>query len=145
MEAQTQTTSIASTLAEKIRNKTAKCGVVGLGYVGLPLAVELGHVGFEVIGLDVSQPKIDDINKGVSYIQDVPTADVAELVKKGKLKATSDFSAVAELDTINICVPTPLRKTKDPDMSFIVSACQAIALTSGPGSAPGCSRYCRST
>jgi UDP-N-acetyl-D-glucosamine dehydrogenase len=130
---QTQTSTVASILADKIRNKTAKVGVVGLGYVGLPLAVEMGHVGFEVIGIDVMQSKVDEINKGVSYIQDVPTADVADLVKKGKLRASSDFSVVAELDTINICVPTPLRKTKDPDMSFIVSACEEIAKYLKPG------------
>ena len=130
---QTQTSSIATILADKIKSKTAKVGVVGLGYVGLPLAVEMGHVGFDVTGIDVHQPKVDDINRGVSYIQDVPTADVAELLKKGKLRATSDFSVVAELDTINICVPTPLRKTKDPDMSYIVSACEQIAKYLKPG------------
>jgi UDP-N-acetyl-D-glucosamine dehydrogenase len=130
---QTQTRTTADILAEKIKNRTAKVGVVGLGYVGLPLAVEMGHVGFEVTGLDVMKSKVDEINKGVSYIQDVPTADVADLVKKGKLRATSDFSVVAELDTINICVPTPLRKTKDPDMSYIVSACEEIAKYLKPG------------
>ena len=130
---ETQTGSIAATLAEKIRNKTAKCGVVGLGYVGLPLAVELGHVGFEVVGLDVQQSKEDEINKGISYIQDVPTAEVAKLVAAKKLSATTDFSAIADLDTINICVPTPLRKTKDPDMSYIVSACEQIAKYLKPG------------
>lgn len=126
-------TGVAGELAAKIRNRTARAGVVGLGYVGLPLAVELGHVGFSVTGIDVSQSKVDEINRGSSYIQDVPTATLAPLVQSGKLTATTDFSAVAGLDTINICVPTPLRKTKDPDMSFIVSACEGIAKHLKPG------------
>jgi UDP-N-acetyl-D-glucosamine dehydrogenase len=126
-------TGIAGELAEKIRNKTARAGIVGLGYVGLPLAVEMGHVGYSVTGIDVHSAKVEEINRGVSYIQDVPTEMMAPLVKSGKLKATTDFAAVAELDTINICVPTPLRKTKDPDMSYIVSACEGIAKHLKPG------------
>ena len=101
--------------------------MVGLGYVGLPLAVELAQAGFSVIGIDIDRRKIDMLNKGESYIQDVPTSVLTPLVEKGLIKATSDFSTVADLDTINICVPTPLRKTKDPDMSYIVSSCQSIA------------------
>lgn len=120
-------------LVGKIRNKTAHVGVVGLGYVGLPLAVEFGKVGFTVTGIDVSEHKVDLINQGISYIQDVPTEEVAALVKAGRLKATTDFSAVKDLDTINIAVPTPLRKTKDPDMSFVVSASQSIADHAHPG------------
>ncbi len=119
--------SAAALLQEKIRNKTAKVGVVGLGYVGLPLAVEFGHAGFEVIGIDVQQSKVDELNKGVSYIQDIPTETLRPLVESGKIRATTDFSVIRELDTINICVPTPLRKTKDPDMSFIDSAANEIA------------------
>lgn len=126
-------TGIAGELADKIRNRTARTGVVGLGYVGLPLAVEMGHVGFSVVGIDVQQAKVDEINRGSSYIQDVPTALLGPLVQSGKLRATTDFSVVSELDTINICVPTPLRKTKDPDMSFIVSACEGIAKHLKPG------------
>ncbi len=117
----------ATALADKIRLRQAKCGVVGLGYVGLPLAVEFASVGFDVTGIDVQESKIASINAGVSYIQDVAAAAIAPLVEAGKLRATTDFSAVASLDTINICVPTPLRKTKDPDMSYIVSACEQIA------------------
>ncbi|MGJ5820975.1 nucleotide sugar dehydrogenase [Paludibaculum fermentans] len=120
-------------LIEKIRTKTAHVGVVGLGYVGLPLAVEFGKAGFHVTGIDVSEEKVRLINEGVSYIQDVPTEEVAHLVKSGLLKATTDFAAVRELDTINIAVPTPLRKTKDPDMSFVVAASQAIAEHAHPG------------
>ena len=102
-------------------------GIVGLGYVGLPLAVEFAKAGFTVTGIDVSEEKMRRVNAGDSYIGDIPSSILAPLVESGKLRATTDFSAVLELDTINICVPTPLRKTKDPDMSFIVSACQEIA------------------
>ena len=114
-------------LAEKIRAKTARVGVVGLGYVGLPLAVEYAKMGYNVTGIDLQSSKVETLNRGTSYIQDVPTSEVESLVKEGKLKATTDFSVIAELDTVNICVPTPLRKTKDPDMSYIVSACEQIA------------------
>lgn len=120
-------------LTEKIRNKKARVGVVGLGYVGLPLAVEYAKAGYEVVGIDLSKSKVEALNKGESYIQDVPTEEVAELVKAKKLSATTDFSAVKDLDTINICVPTPLRKTKDPDMSYIVSSCESIAKYFHPG------------
>ncbi len=108
-------------------------GVVGLGYVGLPLAVEFAQAGFSVTGIDIDQSKVDSLNRGVSYIQDVPSDILKPLVDSGKLRATTDFGAVAQLDTINIAVPTPLRKTKDPDMSFIVNACQEIAKHSHPG------------
>ena len=114
-------------LSAKIKSREAHVGVIGLGYVGLPLAVEFAKAGFSVTGLDVMQSKVDLVNKGESYIQDIPSETLAGLVKSGKLKATTDFSVVSDLDTIDICVPTPLRKTKDPDMSFIVSACQEIA------------------
>lgn len=112
---------------ERIRTKTAGVGVVGLGYVGLPLAVEFAKAGFKVTGIDVSQSKVDSINKGISYIQDVPTEEVRELVEAGLLTATTDFGAISHIDTINIAVPTPLRKTKDPDMSYVVSAAQEVA------------------
>jgi UDP-N-acetyl-D-glucosamine dehydrogenase len=120
-------------LAEKIRQKTARIGIVGLGYVGLPLAVEFGKAGYSVTGIDIQDSKISELNAGRSYIQDVPEHEVETLVKAGKLKATTDFSVISELDTINICVPTPLRKTKDPDMSYIVSACEEIAKYFHPG------------
>jgi UDP-N-acetyl-D-glucosamine dehydrogenase len=114
-------------LQNKIKDKTASVGVVGLGYVGLPLAVEFAKAGFFVTGIDVLQHKVDAINRGESYIQDIPTEVLRPLVESGHIKATSDFAAVADLDTINIAVPTPLRKTKDPDMTFIDSACTDIA------------------
>lgn len=123
----------AGILAEKITNHTAHVGIVGLGYVGLPLAVEFAHAGFTVTGIDVQESKVRQINEGISYVQDIPTEVLAPLVKSGKIKATTDFSAVRDMDTINICVPTPLRKTKDPDMSYIVSATQEIAKYSHPG------------
>src|ERR1700685_4558371 len=113
-------------LEDKIRNHKAKVGIVGLGYVGLPLAVEYAKAGFDVTGIDLSEPKVAKVNAGDSYIGDIPNAVFKPLVESGKIRATSDFGVIAELDTINICVPTPLRKTKDPDMSYIVSACQQI-------------------
>jgi UDP-N-acetyl-D-glucosamine dehydrogenase len=119
--------SYADPLREKLRTRRARTGVVGLGYVGLPLAVELGKAGFHTTGIDLDDRKVQAINAGRSYIPDVTTADVAALHAAGKLDATTDFSVVGDLDTINICVPTPLRKTKDPDMSFIVSAVEGIA------------------
>ncbi len=119
--------SAALTLAEKIRGKRAHVGVVGLGYVGLPLAVEFARAGFHVTGIDVSAEKVARVNAGDSYVGDIPSAVLAPLVQSGHLRATTGFEVVADLDTINICVPTPLRKTKDPDMSFIVSSCQEIA------------------
>ena len=114
-------------LRRKIESRQALTGVVGLGYVGLPLAVELAHAGFNVVGIDALASKVDAVNRGESYVQDIPTAVLKPLVKAGKLRATTDFSAVSRLDTINIAVPTPLRKTKDPDMSYIVRACEDIA------------------
>jgi UDP-N-acetyl-D-glucosamine dehydrogenase len=126
-------TNHSEILRRKIETHQAQVGVVGLGYVGLPLVVEFAQAGFCVTGIDVQQSKVDAINRGESYIQDVPTADVQALVKAGKIRATTDFSVVRELDTINICVPTPLRKTKDPDMSFIVNACQEMAKFFHPG------------
>jgi UDP-N-acetyl-D-glucosamine dehydrogenase len=120
-------------LSDRIRDKSARVGIVGLGYVGLPLAVEFATAGYSVTGIDLQDSKIQALNRGESYIQDVPGSEVAALVKEGKLAATSDFSVIRDLDTINICVPTPLRKTKDPDMSYIVAACEEIARYFHPG------------
>jgi UDP-N-acetyl-D-glucosamine dehydrogenase len=108
-------------------------GVIGLGYVGLPLAVEFARVGFRTTGLDLDARKVDAVNRGESYIPDVPTADVAEFHRLGRLSATTDPAVVRTLDTINICVPTPLRKTKDPDLSHVVSAVEAIRDHIHPG------------
>ena len=133
MDIKTQTTTLAEVLAERIRARTARVGVIGLGYVGLPLAVEFAKAGFSVTGVDVSESKTKAINAGESYVQDVPSQTLLSLVREDKLRATIDFSVVAEMDTINICVPTPLRKTKDPDMSFIDAACESIAEFLRPG------------
>ncbi len=124
---------IASALLDRIERREARVGVVGLGYVGLPLAVELGRAGFHVTGIDLDERKIRAIVDGQSYIPDIATADVHELRQSGRLNATADFSVVKDLDTINICVPTPLRKTRDPDMSYIVSAVESIAAYLHPG------------
>jgi UDP-N-acetyl-D-glucosamine dehydrogenase len=117
----------SAALEKKIRDRTARIGVVGLGYVGLPLAVEFAQAGFDVTGIDVNQEKVARVNAGDSYVGDVPSIILLPLASAGKLRATTDFAAISELDTVNICVPTPLRKTKDPDMSHIVSSCQEIA------------------
>ena len=127
------TTSVAEALQDKIKARTARVGVVGLGYVGLPLAVEFARAGFQVTGIDIDESKIAALNRGESYVQDVPTATLKRHVESGKFDATTDFSIVKDLDTINIAVPTPLRKTKDPDMSYIVAACQEIAKYMHPG------------
>jgi UDP-N-acetyl-D-glucosamine dehydrogenase len=119
--------ALAAALLKKIESRSARTGVVGLGYVGLPLAVELARAGFRTTGIDLDDRKVNAVMDGRSYIPDVATADVMALKQAGTLDATTDFSIVRELDTINICVPTPLRKTKDPDMSYIVSAVEAIA------------------
>jgi UDP-N-acetyl-D-glucosamine dehydrogenase len=120
-------------LLKKIESKQASVGIVGLGYVGLPLAVEFARAGFKVTGIDIDAAKVEALNRGESYIQDIPTSVLGPLVKAGKIKATTDFAVVAGLDTINICVPTPLRKTKDPDMSYIVNSCQEVAKYFHPG------------
>ena len=120
-------------LEGKIRNRKARIGIVGLGYVGLPLAVEFAKAGFEVTGIDLSESKVARVNAGHSYIADVPNEILGDLVESGRLQATNDFGVISELDTVNICVPTPLRKTKDPDMSYIISACQEIARYFHPG------------
>jgi UDP-N-acetyl-D-glucosamine dehydrogenase len=121
------TLSAIEALRERIHNGSAKAGIVGLGYVGLPLAAEFLKAGFDVTGIDVQTSKVDALNRGESYIRDVPSSALKPFAASGRFRATTDFSVIAELDTVNICVPTPLRKTKDPVMSFIVSACQEIA------------------
>ena len=113
-------------LEKSIADKTARIGVIGLGYVGLPLIVEFGLKGFEGIGFEVDARKADEINAGRSYIVDVPDENVKKCVDSGKLTATTDFSKLADCDVIIICVPTPLRKTKDPDMSYIIAAGEEI-------------------
>ena len=120
-------------LKDKIQNRTARVGIIGLGYVGLPLAVEFAKNGFDVTGFDVDTSKVDDINAGRSYILDVKTEDVAATVKAGKFRATTDMSSLKDMDAIDICVPTPLRKTKDPDLSYVVKAVDAVKAHIKPG------------
>ncbi|MBI3698395.1 MAG: nucleotide sugar dehydrogenase [Acidobacteria bacterium] len=123
----------ASALAEKIRSHTARAGVVGLGYVGLPLAVEMARAGFTVTGIDTDADKVARLERGECYIDDVEPELLADLVRCGKFRATSDFGAVSQLDTVNICVPTPLRKSKDPDMSYVVAAAEEVGRYVHPG------------
>ena len=113
-------------LIESIRRRDARCGIIGLGYVGLPLALEFARAGFRTTGIDVDPLKVDAINAGRSYIVDVRDPEIAEQVRAGRLSATTDFATIRDVDTINICVPTPLRKTKDPDLTFVVSAVNEI-------------------
>jgi UDP-N-acetyl-D-glucosamine dehydrogenase len=114
-------------LIQKLQDKTAKIGILGMGYVGLPLAVVFAEKGFNVLGIDPDPQKVETFNKGISYIQDVPNETIARLKKAGKLNLTADFSSLKEMDAVSICVPTPLRQTGDPDMSFILSATEQLA------------------
>jgi len=119
--------TIKEALLKKLHDKTARIAILGMGYVGLPLAVVFAEAGFTVTGIDPDERKAESLNKGISYIPDVPTETVAKLVKSGRLKATTDFSVLKDMDAASICVPTPLRKTGDPDMSFILSATEQLA------------------
>jgi UDP-N-acetyl-D-glucosamine dehydrogenase len=119
--------SLSVPLVERLRSRRAATGVIGLGYVGLPLAIEFAKAGFSVTGIDVDAAKVNALNAGDSYILDVEVDDVQRVVRGERFRATTDFSRLAELDTINICVPTPLRKTKDPDLSYIVAVVEEIA------------------
>ena len=124
---------IKEQLMEKINNKSLTMGVVGLGYVGLPLAVEKAKAGYKTIGFDVQKEKVDQVNRGENYIGDVINEDLQEIVESGYLKATSDFSFVADVDFIAICVPTPLDKYQQPNVSYLKTSSQDIAkhLTKG--------------
>ena len=124
---------LAMELLERMRRADIRAGVIGLGYVGLPLAVELARGGYSVVGLDIDEGKVQAIERGTSYIHDVPGAQLAQWVAAGRLRATSDFARLEHLDTVNICVPTPLRKTKDPDVSHMVAAVDQVAKYLHPG------------
>ncbi len=119
--------TIKEQLIEKFDDKSAVIAVMGLGYVGLPLAVTYAQAGFKVIGIDPVEEKVNLVNDGKSYILDVTDEEVAMLVDAGKLEASNDFSRLAEADAVAICVPTPLRKTGDPDISYIISAVEGLA------------------
>ena len=124
---------ILDSILRNIRTRQARVGVMGLGYVGLPLLVELAKVGFDAVGFDVDQNKVDALGRGESYLEDVTAADIREVVNAGRLTATTDFGELARLNTISICVPTPLRKTRDPDLSFIVAAVDEVTRHLRPG------------
>lgn len=115
-----------SRLREKVERRELKVAVVGLGYVGLPLAVRFAEIGFDVTGIDLDAKKVEAINGGVSYIDDVPTASVADCVRRGKLRATKDPASYATVDSISICVPTPLSKFRDPDLGSVISVADAM-------------------
>jgi UDP-N-acetyl-D-glucosamine dehydrogenase len=120
-------------LETKIRAKQATFGVIGLGYVGLPLGLTLSDAGFNVVGIDIDSRRVQAIEAGQSYITDINDADLQRAKDEKRFRATTDLSAIGQLDAVSICVPTPLRKTKDPDMSYIVSAADAIARELRPG------------
>lgn len=120
-------------LLKKFEQQNAQVGVLGLGYVGLPFATVFANAGFTVTGIDPDAEKVDTLNQGVSYIQDVSTEELAPLVEAGKLKATTDFSILKEMDAVSICVPTPLRKTGDPDLSFILAVTDELKKYVHPG------------
>jgi len=120
-------------LLQRINDRKATVGVIGLGYVGLPLAVEFAKAGFHVIGYDISDRVVSLLTSGMSHIQDVPAADIAALVKSGTFEATTDEVRLSEADAISIAVPTPLSKTRDPDMSYVIAAAETATRQVRPG------------
>ncbi len=114
-------------LLEKIKSKQATIGIIGLGYVGLPLVIEFGRAGFQVVGLDIDPAKVEQLNRGESYIQHIPSEKIRDLIEQKRFESTADFSKTPGLDCILICVPTPLNANREPDMSFIVSTARQIA------------------
>ncbi|MBK8899816.1 MAG: nucleotide sugar dehydrogenase [Anaerolineaceae bacterium] len=120
-------------LIRNIETRQAEIGIVGIGYVGLPLAVAFAKAGFRVTAVDVDTQKVAAINAGRSYVEDVPASELGPLVAEGVLRATAEYTDLAEVDAISICVPTPLRKTKDPDISYILNAAQNIGRLNGTG------------
>jgi UDP-N-acetyl-D-glucosamine dehydrogenase len=127
------TSSAFDTLRSRLDDSSAVAGVIGLGYVGLPLVVEIARAGYRVIGFDVNASVVAGINKGTSHIQDVPSAQLAEFVKQGRIVATTDLGRLRECDAISICVPTPLNKTKDPELSYVVASAESVRDTLRPG------------
>jgi UDP-N-acetyl-D-glucosamine dehydrogenase len=119
--------TIKQQLLDRLVKRTARVGIVGLGYVGLPLAVEFAEAGFTVIGVDIARDKVERLNRGESYILDIPTERLRPLVESGSFSATTDYAALTEADTVSICVPTPLNRAKEPDMSFVIDSVDAIS------------------
>ncbi|MGE4651370.1 MAG: NAD(P)-binding domain-containing protein, partial [Myxococcota bacterium] len=113
-------------LSARIASREAHVGVIGLGYVGLPLAVQFARVGFRVTGFDLDASKVEALCAGGSYIEDVPAEDVAEVTAAGRLEASTDFAALSACDVIHVCVPTPLTKARDPDVSHIAASLESI-------------------
>ena len=125
--------AIASKLEARLADGSARVGVVGLGYAGLPLAVEVASAGFSVIGVDTASGSVTEINSGCCRVPDVDARVLAELVRSSRLRASSEYSDLADCDAVSICVPTPLRKTKDPDLTHVLEACRALAAHLRPG------------
>jgi len=127
--------TVAQDLIGRAERREALFGIVGLGYVGLPLALELANAGFRVLGFDVQQKVVDGLNAGHSHVKDVTDAQLQAVVKTGRFSATSDMRRLAEPDAVSICVPTPLSKFKDPDVSYIVAATESVKQTLRRGQA----------
>src|SRR3989442_10397436 len=124
---------VGDNLERKIRDRSAQLGVIGLGYVGLPLAVEMAQKVFRVTDIDIDGNKVESVNAGISYVLGLPNGSLLTAIDNGTIRATQSFAAVASLDTISICVPTPLRKTKEPDLSYIIAAVEAVHNHLTPG------------
>ncbi|HUN23120.1 MAG TPA: nucleotide sugar dehydrogenase [Anaerolineales bacterium] len=125
--------SYRAQLLEKINNRTARVAIAGMGYVGLPLAVEFARQGFSVVGIDPSQSKMQMLNHAQTYIEDIANEELAPIIANGALRGTTEYSEIANCDALIICVPTPLRKTRDPDMSYVISATESAAQYVHPG------------
>jgi len=129
----TTTSAVLAALLDRLERSDARCGVIGLGYVGLPLGMALAHAGFRVLGFDVAHDVVVRLNAGESHIADVLSAELAQHIERGRFEATADAARLAECDTLSICVPTPLSKTRDPDVSYVVAAAEAVAAALRPG------------
>jgi UDP-N-acetyl-D-glucosamine dehydrogenase len=125
--------ALADALRQRLAERTARIGIIGLGYVGLPLAVAFGEAGFEVVGFDVDAAKVERLNGGASYIRHIPSQSIGKLVKQGRFRATADYSELRALDAVLICVPTPLTRQREPDLRFVTATASAVAQHLQPG------------